>query len=175
MTWVPPSNKPTDCEALMTRVPPTNNSKECKKDLSYTSIRLLLILWVIFWYPYSLCAPEAKYFTRFFRTPLNKFLRCPEANGLCWKRLIDLSSLNFDRRFPSFFAFVQGQPEMKSGHFMAALYTLYLAHEAMGIFYKIHWCHQVSFLACLHPIDPHCHKPHQQAFLLLTKEPGISF
>ena len=48
-------------------------------------------------------------------------------------------------------------------------YTLYLVHEAMGIFYITHRCHQVSFLACLHPIDRHCHKPHQKAFLLPKK------
>ena len=64
---------------------------------------------------------------------------------------------------------------MKNGHFMPARYTLYLAHEAKGIFHIIHRCHQVSFLACLHPIDPHCHKPHQQAFLMPTKGPGIPF
>ena len=28
------------------------------------------------------CCPEAKYFTRFFRTPLNNFLRCPEVDGV---------------------------------------------------------------------------------------------
>ena len=49
-------------------------------------------------------------------------------------------------------------------------YTLYLVHEAMGIFYIIHRCHQVSFLACLHPMDLHCHKPHQKAFLLPKKD-----
>ena len=47
--------------------------------------------------------------------------------------------------------------EMKNGHFMPAPYTLYLARKAMGIFYIIHRCHHVSFLVCLHPIDPHCH------------------
>ena len=64
---------------------------------------------------------------------------------------------------------------MKNAHFMPALYTLYLAHEGMGIFYIICRCHHVSLLACLHPIDPHYHKPHQQAFLLPTKRLGIPF
>ena len=74
------------------------------------------------------------------------------------------------------FIFVQGHPEMKSGHFIYLIsYTLYLAHKAMGIFYIIHRCHQVSFLACLYPSDPHCHKPHEQAFLVPAKEPGIPF
>ena len=50
-----------------------------------------------------------------------------------------------------------------------------LVHEAMGIFYKIHRCHQASFLAWPHPIDPHCNKPHQQAFLLPTIGPGIQY
>ena len=39
----------------------------------------------------------------------------------------------------------------------------------MGIFYIIHRCHRVSVLAYLHPIDFHCHKPHQKVFLLPTK------
>ena len=64
---------------------------------------------------------------------------------------------------------------MKNGHFMPAPYTLYLTQEAMGVFYIIYRCHHVSFLACLHAIDPHCHKPHQKAFLLPTKGPGIPF
>ena len=78
----------------------SNDSKCYKGNLSYTSIRLLLMHWVILWCPYSVCTPEAKYFTRFFRTPLHKFLRCLEANGLSWRRVKDLSSLNFDRQFP---------------------------------------------------------------------------
>ena len=62
---------------------------------------------------------------------------------------------------------------MKNDHFMPAAYTLYLTHKAMGIFCIIHWGHHVRFLACLHPIDRHCHKPHQQAFLLPIKGLGI--
>ena len=54
-------------------------------------------------------------------------------------------------------------------------YTPYLVHEAIGIFYTIHRCHQASLLACPHPINPHYHKPHQQAFLLPTKGAGILF
>ena len=85
------------------------------------------------------------------------------------------SLLIFEMQFPMllFFMFGQGQPEMKSGHFIS--YTPYLVHEAMGTFYTIHRCHQASFFACPHPIDPHCYKPHQQAFLLPTKGPGIPF
>ena len=85
-------------EDLMTEVPSSNNSKDCKGNLSYTSIRLLLIPWVIFSYPYSWCTPKAKDFTRFFYTPLNNFLRFPEVDGV-WKRVKGLS-LNFDRQFP---------------------------------------------------------------------------
>ena len=48
---------------------------------------------------------------------------------------------------------------------MPTLYTVYLAHEAMGIFYIIHRCHHVSFLACRHPIGLHCHEPHQKVIL----------
>ena len=105
MNWVQPSKKPKDCETLMTWVPLSNNSKVCKGNLLYKSIRLLLILLLIFWYPYSLCTREAKYFTRFYRTPLNNFLKCPEVIGLYWKRVKDLSSLNFDRQFPKLFIF----------------------------------------------------------------------
>ena len=39
-----------------------------------------------------------------FRTSLNNFLRCPEADGVYW-RVKDLS-LNFDRQFPMVFIFV---------------------------------------------------------------------
>ena len=146
---------------LMIEAPPSNNSKYCKGNLSYTFIRLHLILWVIFSYPYFWYTPQAKYFKRFFRVPLNNFLSCPEADGVHW-RVKDLS-LNFDRQFPILFIFmfVQDQAEMKSGHFIYFVsYTLYLAHEAIDILYIIHQCHQVFFLARLHPIDPHCNKPH---------------
>ena len=134
MNWVQPSKKPKDCETLMTWVPLSNNSKDCKGNLSYKSIRLLLILLLIFWYPYSLCTPEAKYFTRFFLTPFNNFSRCPEANGLSWKRVKDS-----DRQLLIISMFVQSQPEIKNGHFIS--YTPYLVHEAKGIFYTIHRCH----------------------------------
>ena len=63
---------------------------------------------------------------------------------------------------------------MKSGHFMAAPYTLCVAHEAMNI-HIIHWCHQVLFLASPHPINPHYRKPHEQAFLLLQNGPVYLF
>ena len=59
MDWVHPSNNPKDYLVLMTWVPPSNNSNDCKGNLWYTSIRLFLILWIVFWYPYSLCTPEA--------------------------------------------------------------------------------------------------------------------
>ena len=108
--------------------------------------------------------PDPKYFTEFFRIPLAKFLRCPAVSGgvLMVKDL----SLNLIDSFPCFYIFYDYsiQPEMKNGYFMSAPYTLYLAHKAMGIFYIIYRCHHESFLACLHSIDPHCHKPHQQAF-----------
>ena len=82
---------------------PSNNSNDCIGNLSYTSIRLLLILWVIFWYQHSLCTPEAKYFTETFFTSFSNFLRCPKANGLSWRKVKDLSSLNVDRQFPMLF------------------------------------------------------------------------
>ena len=88
------------------------------------------------------------------------------------------SLLIFEIQFPMLFIFmfVQGQPEMKSGHFIYLIsYTLYLARKAMGIIYIIRRSHQVSFLACLHPIHPHCHKPHQQAFLVPKKGAGMPF
>ena len=176
MNWVPPSKNPKDCETLMTWVPLSNNWKDCE-NLSYKSIRLLLILLWIFWCPYSLWTPEANYFPRFYRTPLNNFLKCPEVIALSWKRVKHLSSLNFDRQFPKPFIFtiIQYNRKWKNGHYMPASYTLYLAHEAMGIFYIIHRCHHVSFLVCLHPIDPHWHKPHQKAFPLPKKGLGIPF
>ena len=73
-----------------------------------------------------------------------------------------------------FYFYVCGQ-KWKMVIFKPAPYTLYLVHEAMGIFYISDRCHQVSFLACLHPIDLHCHKPHQKAFLLPKKGPGYFF
>ena len=39
-------------EILMTEAPPSNNSKDCEGNLPYTSIRVLLILYVILSYPY---------------------------------------------------------------------------------------------------------------------------
>ena len=42
-----------------------------------------------------------------------------------------------------------------------------------GYFQIIYRCHHVSFLVCLHAIDPHYYKLHQEAFLLPKKEPGI--
>ena len=114
-----PSKNPKDCEGLMNRVPPFNKSKYCKVNLSYTSVRLLLIFWLVFWYPYSLCTPEAKYFTRFFLTPFNNFSRCPEANDLSWKKVKDS-----DRQFLTVSMFVQSQLEIKNGHFIS--YTPYL-------------------------------------------------
>ena len=117
--------------------------------------------------------PDAKYFTEFFHIPLSTFLRCLAVYGGVGR--VKSLSLIFDRQFPVLFIFmfVQGQPEVKSGHFIS--YTLCLAQETMGIFYIIHQCHHMSFLACLHPIDPNCHKPHQQAFPLPTQGFGIPF
>ena len=74
-----------------------------------------------------------------------------------------------------FFRLLRASQKWKTVIFMLAPYILYLAHEAMGIFYIIHLCHHVSFLACLHPINLHCHKPHQKAFPLPTKGSGIPF
>ena len=60
-------------EDLMIEAPSSNNSKDRKGNLSYTFIRLLLILWVIFSYPYSWCTPVTKYFTWFFVHHLTTF------------------------------------------------------------------------------------------------------
>ena len=113
MTWVPPSINPKDCEALMTWVPPSNNPNDCGGNLSYTSIRLPLILCVNISYPWFRCTPDAKYFTGFFRIPLNPFLRCPEVIGGAW-RVKDLS-LNFDRQLPMLFIFMFVQDNQKLG------------------------------------------------------------
>ena len=48
-----------------------------------------------------------------FRTSLNNFLRCPEADGVYW-RVKDLS-LNFDRQFPMVFIFVLVQDNQQWG------------------------------------------------------------
>ena len=82
----------------MSEAPPSNNPKDCEENVSYTSIRPLLILWVIFLYPYFSCTPVAKFFTGFFCIPLATFFRCPEVNGGVW-RMKGLS-LNFDRQLP---------------------------------------------------------------------------
>ena len=92
-----------------------------------------------------------------------------QKNGLYW-------SLKYS--FPCFYFDVcSRQPEIKIGHFTLAQHIFYPlpSSRSHGIFYTIHWCHQVSFLACPHPIYPHCHKPHQQAFLLPKKGLVIPF
>ena len=176
MNWLPPSNNPNDFDALMTRCLHLTFKRLWGKSIMYiykatfnTCSNLLI--------PIFLMYARGKILYTIFCTPLNNCLRCPEANDLSWGNVKDLSSLNFDRQFLMLFIFmfVQGQPEMKSGHFMPAPYTPYLVNEAMGIFYTIQRCHQVSFSACPHPIDPHCCKPHQQIFLLPTKGLGIPF
>ena len=80
---------------------PSNNTKDCEGNLSYTSIRLLLILYVNISYPWFRCMPDAKYFTGFFRIPLAPFLRYPVVNGGVWK--VKGLWLNFDRQFPMLF------------------------------------------------------------------------
>ena len=65
----------------MLEAPPYNNAKDCKGNLSYTSIRLLLILCVTLSYPWFWFMPDAKHFTGFFPIPLATFLRRPAVNG----------------------------------------------------------------------------------------------
>ena len=64
----------------MTEAPSSNNSKDCERNLSYISIRLLLILCVNISCPYFLCAPVTKYFTGFSHIQISTQLRCPEVN-----------------------------------------------------------------------------------------------
>ena len=88
----------------MNWVSPSKNIKDCEENLSYTSIRLLLILCVNLSYPYFRCMLHAKYFTGFFHISLSTFLRCPAVNGGI-SRVKGLS-LNFDRQFPILFIFM---------------------------------------------------------------------
>ena len=82
----------------MTEAPSSNNSKDCEGNLSYISIRLLLILCVNISCPYFLCTTVTKYFTGFSHIPISTLLRCPEVNVGAWR--VKGLSLNFDRQFP---------------------------------------------------------------------------
>ena len=107
-------------------VTPCNDSKDCKGNLSYTAIRLLLILCVNLSYPQIRCMPDGKYFTEFFSVLLATFLSCPVVNGGVW-RVKDLS-LNFETVSHAFiFTFVQGQPEIKKWSFYA--FTTYILYH----------------------------------------------
>ena len=68
-------------DVLMIEAPPSSNPKDCEVNLSYTSIRLLLILCIIFSYLYFWWTPMTKYFTGFFCILLINFLRFPEVTG----------------------------------------------------------------------------------------------
>ena len=124
MNWLPPSNNPNDFDALMTGCLHLTFKRLWGKSIMYiykatfnTCSNLLI--------PIFLMYARGKILYTIFCTPLNNCLRCPEANDLSWRNVKDLSSLNFDRQFLMLFIFmfVQGQPEMKSGHFMPAPYA----------------------------------------------------